>query len=443
MRGSSDLLAFTQNRNQPFLSGLLECKYKHSPAPRRSTTNLIVPFELTMQVPTIRVEHSEGTASVLTLYYALGSNSIDTVAVAATVYNLSSHPGHARTFPDKPGTAEVIPCSETFLTSFWSAAASLLDYFADFYATDIPVMQSVWFHLLDTWQAAGPIALYKHDHDFWYSREAQTFKNNYGETLALFQRLVGQPQGQKHWHGPTEDKYTEALIHAPGGRVEARAGAYETGPFISGLKPWQQFLLAGAPGFSLSSATATTSSDNEDGGDTSTITQDPTTRYIPQPAIAILQTHTLRARNLSARLATKQTPVNLPAITAAFDATALVFPSLTTREYTAASPLAPGTAHMYSLVQGAPPATRHEGLLDPSMLAEIPDLMLLDEAVGNCKGSEAYVPMTGPRGVEGVGFDVWAVVVGRSGGDGGECGKSAGEMRWGEVFDEWEFGREE
>lgn len=394
-----------------------------------------------MQVPTIRVEDFESRAPGLTLHYALGSNSIDTVAVAASIYSFSAHPGRARTFPDEPGIAEVIPCSETFLNSFWSAAASLLDYFADFYATDTPVMQSVWFHLLDTWQTASPIALYKHDHDFWYSHEAQTFKNNYEETLALFQRLVGHPQGQKHWRGHTEDKHTEALIHAPGGHVEARAGAYETGPFVSGLKPWQQFLLAGAPGFSPLSAAATIGGDNDVGADAATTPRDPTTRYIPQSAIALIQTHTSRARTLSARLATKQNPANLPAITAAFDATALAFPSLTNREYTTESSLAQGTVHTYSLLQGAPPATRHEGLMDPSMLVEIPDLMLLDEAVGNCKGSEAYVPMTGPRGVEGVGFDVWAVVLGRSGvTGGGEQGESAGERGWGEVFDEWEFG---
>lgn len=74
------------------------------------------------------------------------------------------------------------------------------------------------------------------------------------------------------------------------------------------------------------------------------------------------------------------------------------------------------------------------------MLVEDPGFVLLDEAVGNCRGREAYVPMTGPRGVEGVGFDVWGVR--RCGGGGGGY-IGAGGGGWGlfggKMFGEWVF----
>lgn len=391
-----------------------------------------------MEVPAIRVEDTDSTVPALTLHYALGSNSLDTVAVAASIYSLSTHPGRARTMHDEPGTVEVLPCSETFLTTFWSAAASLLDYFADFHATDTPAMQSAWFHLLDTWQAAAAstLALNKQDHRLRFSHEAQDFKSDYEQTLALFQRLVGQPQeGPRNRRAEPDEKHSEALIHAPSGRVDARAGTYETGPFVSGLKPWQQFLCAGAPGFALALA-----SPGADEGDDA---RDADTRFVPQPAIALMHAHTARARALLAEHTAEHDASAVGEKLAAFDASALTFPSTTHREYTTRSFLATGKGegtrllYTYSLFQAAPPVRRHEGLCDPSMMMEPPTLLRLDEAVGNCKGTEAYVPMTGPRDREGVGFDVWAVrVVGAGGRD--EIGVvTAGS--WGEVFDEWEF----
>jgi len=386
-----------------------------------------------MEIPAIRVEDTDSTASAMTLYYTLGSNSLDTVAIVSSIYNLSSHLGRARAVPNSPGTVEVTPCSPSFLTAFWSAAAALLDYFADFHATDTPVMQSVWYHLLDTWQAAAAstLALYKQDPELW-SYEAQDFKTDYQETLELFARLVGQPQeGPRNRKGHAEEKDTEALMHAPDGRVEARADVYKTGPWVSGLKPWQQFLLAGAPGFAL------TSPDQDEEEEA----RDADTRYVPQPAIALMQAHINRARALLSQLYSKQNPSDLPEALAAFDASALVFPSITSREYTSSLP---HTTYNYTLHQAAPPVRRHEGPSDPSMMIEPPTLLRLDEAVGNCKGTEAYVPMTGPRGEDGVGFDVWAVWESRGVvGMGDQDGESVVLRGCGEMFDEWEFGREE
>ncbi|KAF3004158.1 hypothetical protein E8E13_005428 [Curvularia kusanoi] len=254
-----------------------------------------------MRPPTIHIQEEDGAASALTMRYINGDNEIDLKAVYATVSSLQEHPGREHIDPQ----GEHIPCSKAFFDSFWSVAASLLDYFADFYTTDTALMQS--------------------------------------------------------------------------------------------------------------------------------------------PGIALIQAHTARARALAATLAEKQGDDRVEAL-AAFDAIALATPSVPDHAFTYPSLTHPGKTLSYQLKQGAPPVKRHEGLTDPSMLIEKPGFGLLDEAVGSCKGTEAYVPMTGPVGQNGVGFDVWAVVErdalgwGSSAADGRH---SALVELLSETFDDWDFGDDE
>lgn len=362
-------------------------------------------------------------APALTLHYTLGSNSLDTVAIYTTIHSLSTHPGRTCVCPDTGVTI----CSASFLRTFWTAAASLLDYFADFYAADTPLMQSVWFHLLDAWQAASLTVLYEQeDLHSRRSSEAQMFEKDYNATLALLQRLIACDERAQH-------DASEPLIHGPSGTVEGQAGRYTTGPFLSGLKPWQQFLYVGAPGFQAPAG------DAEHAMSTPLCRSDElTVQCIPQPAIALVAAHTARARTLCARVHRKgqidpsdtDTDTDTAAALAAFDARALVFPSTPHTTITSPSPSlssliqGSGRKYEYRLVPGAPPILRHEGLGDPSMLVDKPGLLLLDEAVGNCKGREGYVSMTGPLEGEGVGFDVWVVE------------RSGGGYR-GQMFEEW------
>ncbi|KAF2625961.1 hypothetical protein BU25DRAFT_492498 [Macroventuria anomochaeta] len=378
-----------------------------------------------MKPPLIRVEDGDSTEPVLTLRYTSGENDLEVKIIYADINSLLDHPGRARLDQRR----KIIPCSDAFLDTFWSAAASLLDYFADFYATDTALMQSIWFHLLDIWQKASPLPLYHIDFDFCYSTPAQLFEKDYKDTIALIHRLIS-PKSRA-----CPDNHNDSLIHDPSGTVEGLTGSYETGPFISGLAPWQQFLYSGAPGFKPVSPEQNDAREADEGN----------TRYTPQPAIALIQAHTARARALAVRVAEIE-DWDLPATLAAFDANALAIPNTITHPHTYASLLHPGTGMSYQLLQGAPPVRRHEGLSDPSMMIDTPDLVLLDEAVGTCKGREAYVPMTGPVGQAGVGFDVWAVtesedVLGwenRSQSD-GRSGVAEGAR---EMFDEWYFGDE-
>ncbi|OSS46033.1 hypothetical protein B5807_08046 [Epicoccum nigrum] len=397
-----------------------------------------------MRPPTIHVQDADRD---LTLRYVHGKNELDLKAIYTTVSSLHNHPGRDRL--DYRGMA--VGCSDTFLDSFWSVAASLLDYFADFYATDTAMMQSLWFHILDEWQRACPTPTPILDSPLYRTINPTAFSmEDYKRALEIMNRLInpGLRPEEKDPGGP--------VIHNPSGTVQGLAGAHETGPFISGLKPWQQFLCSGAPGHKPASPETTPPAASEglstnlaaanEGPSTSlaAANEDPPTRYIPQPGIALIQTHTARARRLLEKLKEKQNRDSAAAL-AAFDALTVSPPSALHHTLTRPSLTQADKTLSYQLVQGAPPVKRHEGLTDPSMLIEKPDLVLLDEAVGVYKGREAYVPMTGPVTQEGVGFDVWAVKEkdGLGLGSGAVDGrKKALAAAMENMFDDWEFPNE-
>ena len=376
-----------------------------------------------MKPPIIRVQDTDGAAAGLTLRYVRGNNELDLKAIYTTVSSLHDHPGRERL--DHRGTA--VGCSDAFLNSFWSVAASLLDYFADFYDTDSALMHSVWFHILDEWQRACPAPVPILDTPLYRSLNPTAFyMEDYKATLSLIKRLMNSDfrSVQKHPRGP--------VIHHPSGTVQGLGGAYETGPFISGLKPWQQFLYSGAPGFKPASTEVTSADANED----------PPTRYIPQPGIALIQAHTARARRLFAKLEDEKENGDGIAALAAFEASTVSPPSALHQTLTRPSLTQADKTLSYQLVQGAPPVKRHEGLTDPGFVVEKPDFVLLDEAVGLLKRREAYVPMTGPVAQEGVGFDVWAVKEKK--GQGLRSGavderKRALAAAMENMFDDWEF----
>ncbi|KZM23267.1 uncharacterized protein EKO05_0004447 [Ascochyta rabiei] len=414
-----------------------------------------------MDPPIICVE-DHTTTPTLTLRYVCGTNDLDLKAICADIYRLGEHPGQARLNPNSIG-CELVPCRRSFLDVFWSAAASLLDYFADFFAADSALMQSIWFQLLDTWQSACPLRLYQevttHRHTAGPAdvAAARSFLQDYKNTIKLMHTVMSTKTGAR------PDDHGVSTIHCPSGAVDGLAARYNTGPYVSGLKPWQQFLCNGGPGFQPST---TADSNNKNDIHSVETEKGTTTHYVPQPAIGLIQAHTARARHLASKLAAaaaaaavkeeakeeakgeaKGEAMDTAQLLAHFDATALRFPSSTSGSYTQGSLLQGGTRVGYQLQRGAPPVQRHEGVGDASMLVARPDVVLLDEAVGSCRGRDAYVPMTGPIGVAGVGFDVWCVTEGRSvmgwmgGGQDGEGSVLVGGV--GELFDDWHFEEED
>ncbi|KAJ4346210.1 hypothetical protein N0V95_005626, partial [Ascochyta clinopodiicola] len=200
-----------------------------------------------MDLPIIRVEDST-TTPALTLRYVCGINDLDLKVIYADIYRLRKHPGRARLNTNSV-RRELIPCSRSFLDMFWSAAASLLDYFADFYATDTALMQSIWFHLLDAWQSVCPTRTYQEIITYQHTASradvvtASSFLKDYKDTIKLVHTLISTKARAR------PDEHGVSIIHCPSGAVDGLAATYNTGPYISGLKPWQQFLYNGAPGF--------------------------------------------------------------------------------------------------------------------------------------------------------------------------------------------------
>ena len=174
-------------------------------------------------------------------------------------------------------------CDPEFTHSFWECTANLLDYFADFLVNDTTAMQSVWFHLLDVLQEAGDLP-----HAFWEPQlpkcsHAQSFAQYYEQTLEIINTVITTKKLQS----------SDALVHKNDSLVSATHG--RLGKFKAGLKPWQQFLYAGAPGFD-SSAAKHGYSDSETASMSTDIVQ-----VVPSGALAIIQAHTERARALVAK----------------------------------------------------------------------------------------------------------------------------------------------
>ncbi|KAH9868262.1 hypothetical protein J1614_007334 [Plenodomus biglobosus] len=355
-------------------------------------------------------------------------------------------------------------CETAFTTGFWEATGTLLDYFADFFPNDHPTMQSLWFHLLDMWQSAALWLPYDHvlseaadtpqtRRRTRHTGRAAQFKQDYELARKLFETIIYGPKKMAR----SSVKLSEDIIHTPDGVINGPTPVqHETGPWISGLKPWQQWLSAGSPGV----AAPTPAGAKQDGA---------RIRHVPMAAIAIIQQHNERARDWAAKLASRD-PDTAPEKMARFDAHALVFPTTgKSAEYTALG----GRKVRYTLVNGAPPVSRVPGLLDEDMKMEYPILTLVDECVGMCRGERAYVAQSGvPEEMEGEGeegdeeegegegeagdedeeeeeeeevveedlmdgwFDTWTVV--ESGESSGQKSRFAEELE--EVYDEWGSG---
>jgi hypothetical protein len=381
----------------------------------------------------IRVE-DHNTTPPITLTYILGSNAIDFPSAYKLIKSLLTHPSctHRRT----PETWPCSACETAFTSLYWPCAAILLDYFADFYQTDGSAMQAVWFHLLDIWQECAAYLPYDAVLDdvaestnqvVWGAETARAFEVDVRDTVELFEvALWGRRKGVP--------VVGDSVIYDPRGEAYCAVGEYETGPWISGVKPWQQFLGAGGQGVAAPSLP-------EEAEGAAGVRE---RRYVPMPAIGIVKTQTERARALATKLFFIQDPDGVAWELDTFDQHSLHFPVSKDESHTYTSPLT-GQQVSYSLSNGAPPVIRYPGLGDPGMLVQTPDWNLLDECVGNCKGTPVYVPQSkededeeeemedGESVEDEVVFDVWSVVETAVGGREGEKKGEGVE----EMFEEW------
>ncbi|KAF1830166.1 hypothetical protein BDW02DRAFT_573305 [Decorospora gaudefroyi] len=380
--------------------------------------------------PLILVEdHSSSPA--ITLHYIQGNNSISFPTVYPLIKSLLTHPPctHRR----DPYTWPCSPCEKSFTTLFWTSAAHLLDYMADFYAHDNALMQSIWFHLVDIWlEAAGPQLPFEAVLDdaevsaaaVWGQESAFTFEKHFKETLALF--------GVVLWGRRVKSRTGETVFVVPRGQREGPVGGYETGPWIGGLKPWMQFLALGSPGVAGDG-------DGDDEAQDGNKKRLPSRkRHVPMPAVALIRKHTLRTRILAYRLFASQDRRSLTAALTTFDQSCLMFPRRPGRTHAYVSPVT-GLETAYMLRNGAPPIVRYAGFGDPGMVAKNPDWNLVDECLAVCKGDGPYEPVSGDPDAdedEESAFDMWTVME-RLGDGSGDKAKGVGGSQFGLMFEEW------
>jgi len=161
--------------------------------------------------------------------------------------------------------------------------ANLLDYFADFLTNDTTAMQNVWFHLLDVLQEAADLPHAFSQPQSPSCTHAQEFTQFYEQSIEIINTII-----------------TTKILRAAGALAHlndslASVGGGRLGAFKAGLTPWQQFLYLGSPGFDVpakervysKSGNAPTTTDLE--------------LFVPSGALAIIQTHTERARALVAK----------------------------------------------------------------------------------------------------------------------------------------------
>jgi hypothetical protein len=386
----------------------------------------------------------------ITTHYHLGANTLSFQPIYTLTKSLLTHPPcpHSPLWPCPS-------CSTTFLGTYWTVAAHLLDYFADFAHHDSSLMLSLWFHLLDTWQETSsyfPCAEVLRASDVGMQSvqrftAARWFLEEFRGTMGMVDMLVygwGQRKGRDGMGA------REKIVHVPSGDVCGPAGEYNTGPYISGLRGWEEWLCVGGPGVALPSLDSLyqDSSLENGSGDGGGIT-----RHVPLPTLALIHTHTTRARHLAAHINDLNDPNNTEFLLQ-FDQNSLYFPTAPTaaQTHTYTSKLT-GRNVTYQLVNGTPPVVRYPGYGDPTMLCSRQDFNLLDECVGVCRGVDAYMPVSGEAREEEDGdgdgdsdgenedyeeeaFDVWSVYETK-----GEAGRKWVEG-WGEMFDNWVEGEE-
>ena len=403
-----------------------------------------------MNPPPILISDWTNTPPTAT-HYIHGSNTLDLRSTYTLIKSLLTYPAchHRRSETTWPCT----PCATAFQDLYWTCASHLLDYFADFLAHDTPLMQSIWFHLLDIWQESAaylPFADVLEEaravspRRIWGHADAERFSAALQETITLVSATIyGAARVNK-------EKIGEAIVHDPRGIKQTPVGAYETGPWISGLKPWQQFLCAGSPG--VAARTLPCDGEGKDGqgkeegkGVREGLKNE---RHIPSPALAILSKHTLRARRLAEKhhLSFDPSPSSLLGHLSTFDAYSVPFPTEKHQKEIYTSPLT-GRTYTYTLYNGAPPVVRWPAEADPENTVKAPDLNMLDECVGIHKGWEGYEGFSGDGEAgddyeleEGT-FDMWVVrETGRAGGGGGGGMDAALMAGFEDMFEEWYCG---
>jgi hypothetical protein len=179
-------------------------------------------------------------------------------------------------------------CNDDFLKLFWECVANILDYFADFVTTDTAMWQSIWYHLLDVLQEATDLP-----HKFWFEhkipqcRHSKQFTRDYEQTQEIINEVIttkNLPPSEALMHLNRAEKCVDKDNHVGG--------------FKSGLKPWQQFLYGGSPGFDVPESDRVYAQ-----GAPGTAGAATSEQFVPLALRTIIHQHTKRLRSLTVKVA--------------------------------------------------------------------------------------------------------------------------------------------
>ncbi|KAF2703950.1 hypothetical protein K504DRAFT_538418 [Pleomassaria siparia CBS 279.74] len=247
--------------NQPFTVGGVTYYYHHVSIPptllKPNRPLRPVSWASKSTIPVILVTDMTGPHKVVT-HYILGENEIDFKAVYTEIKSFQKHPGRGRvtSAPGARGLGKrhtVQRCKHDFMKAYWNCFARIVDYFADFARYDTALMQSLWFHLVDCMQKIAGGLPHGTTHSVVVCDHYFRFNNQYAQTLKLIDTII---TGRRPLSSG-QDKIVVPNFSLPTGLLpitedigSVDGGECRTG-FKAGLKPWQQFLYNGAPGFAV------------------------------------------------------------------------------------------------------------------------------------------------------------------------------------------------
>lgn len=177
----------------------------------------------------------------------------------------------------------------------------MIDYLADFHRDDTAVMRGIWFHLIDVLQecAAGL------PHEHWEPNKpkcahAHAFTLHYDQILEFVNQVIESGF-------PVQD--ADEIVR-PAFPLTREATESSAGGIKAGLKPWQQFLYNGSPGFAVPKSQCLFPDDDVYNSEYYTETRKVAKEiYVPMGALGIVAKHTERARELAKKLVHVSSPM--------------------------------------------------------------------------------------------------------------------------------------
>jgi hypothetical protein len=217
-------------------------------------------------------------------------------------------------------------CTDEFRNIFWECCAALLNYFADFLSTDNTKNKIIWFHMLNVFQDAAVLPHNFNSTQFPSCDHAEAFAREYEESLKLMNDVI-----------MADDFLRDDVVHRSIGLTEP--ATYQTGPWMNGMKPWDQYLMADSPGLDVpigdreypegvkapdteakKDADAEENEEPEVGfGQQLGRQETGVIRCVPSGGLAIVQKHTDTARILGAHYAANDDEIDQDAFIAEFD----------------------------------------------------------------------------------------------------------------------------